>query len=76
MPGKNLKIKNNYEVHNNILEGKNSLSRIFFLWISPFVDYGNYFPISADNVPILPDDQKPKVEFDRLYKNFKAERRR
>jgi len=26
-----------------MLEGKSFLSKVFFYWIGPFADYGNYF---------------------------------
>jgi len=58
-----------------MLEGKNIFSKIFFFWIGPFADYGNYFDVTKDNVPNLPPNQKPKIEFDKIYNILKSSKR-
>jgi hypothetical protein len=58
---KTTRIKEHYEIHNNLLEGTNIFSKLFFYWIGAFAAYGNHFEISKDNAPILPDNQKPKI---------------
>ncbi len=58
---KTTQIKERYERHNNLLEGRNIFSKLFFYWIGAFAAYGNHFEISQDNAPILPDNQKPKI---------------
>jgi hypothetical protein len=37
------RIKERYEIHNNLLEGTNIFSKLFFYWIGAFAAYGNHF---------------------------------
>lgn len=34
---------------------------MFFFWVGPFVEFGDNFEITKENVPKLSAEQKPKI---------------
>ncbi len=48
---------------------------MLFYWIGSFVSFGNFFEINQENVPILSENQKSKIEFEKFYNNIKKQQK-
>ena len=65
-PSKSRSIREKYFSEKRLLSGANIFQVLFFAWVSPLLTYGYRFDIEEKAIPHLREQDKPKVEFNKL----------